>query len=69
MLLRFSKTNVLDETSSSTEDEDRNNIVKLMNSKYDEEIKETTLTKINQAFDGVKNNFFSNQAKNVILYT
>ena len=67
MLLRFSKTNVLDDTSSATEDEARRNIVKLINSKNDEKIREKTLIRINQAFDRIKNGPFSNQDKKVIL--
>ena len=70
MLLRFSKTNVLDDTSSATEDEARRNIVKLMSHEADnEEIKEKTLIKVNQAFDRIKNGSFSNQDRKVYHLT
>ena len=68
MLLRFSKTNVLDDTSSATEDEARRNIVKLMNPKEDEKAKDRIFIKINQAFNRIKNGTFSNRDKKVILY-
>ena len=50
MLLRFSKTNVLDDTSSATEDEARRNIVKLMNSKNDEDIKAKNINEDKSSF-------------------
>ena len=59
---------MLDDTSSATEDEARRNIVKLMNSKNDEDIKAKTLMRINQAFNRIKNGPFSYQDKKVILY-
>lgn len=46
VLLRFSKNNVLDDTSSGTEDEGRRNIVKLLNDKYDANVKERMNKKV-----------------------
>ena len=59
ILLKFSKTNVLDDTSSGTDSEDKDNIVKLMHSE-NETIKENIAGKVNQAFEQVQNNYGSN---------
>jgi hypothetical protein len=53
VLLRFAKKNVLDDTSSGTEDESLMNIVKLANCK-NEVIRNKTHARINKAFYEMK---------------
>lgn len=53
ILLRFAKKNVLDDTSSGTEDESLWNIVKLTNNS-NEVIRNKTHARINKAFNSMK---------------
>ena len=54
ILLKFSKTNVLDDTSSGTDSEDKDNIVKLLHSK-NQKVQENIAGKVSQAFEHVQN--------------
>ena len=53
VLLRFAKNNVLDDTSSGTEDEGRRNIVKILSSS-DKEQRERMQIRVDKAFKEIQ---------------